>query len=164
MRGERLDLLPDATKELATATPLLSMCRAALKHPTVEPAFRTLQEKPPEQLQLKSLPSSITRFLYLHEVEGLLGQGRGSPRSRAGSLSVFRGRVRMQQPFASFRRGRAQPDTQNAELIGVRLMPWGAVQAVTDTHSHSFKLGNLSYGSTGGKRCALELDTSVIRG
>ena len=47
----------------------------------------------------------------------------------------------MQQPFASFRRGRAQPDTQNAERIGVRLMPWGAVHALTDTHSHSFKLG-----------------------
>ena len=77
LRGERLDLLPDATKELATATPLLSMCRAALKHPTVEPAFRTPQEKPPEQLQLKSLPSSITRFLYLHEVEGLLGRHAG---------------------------------------------------------------------------------------
>ena len=41
------------------------------QHPTVEPAFRTPQEKPPALLDLNP---SITRFLYLREVEGLLGQ------------------------------------------------------------------------------------------
>ena len=79
------------------------------QRPTVEPAFCAPQQKPPELLNLKSLPSSITRFLYLREVEGLLGQHVGRDEEALAVNCVVRSRVRKQPPVAMLRRSRAQP-------------------------------------------------------
>ena len=122
------------------------------QHPTVEPASGRRRRSH----RSKSLPSSITRFLYLREVEGLLGQhaGRDEEALAVEQAALVSSEAESESnhlsPFSEEAEP-SQPSTQNAELIGVRLMPWGAVHALTDTHAQStltvcgLQIKNLSF-------------------